>query len=338
MLRFGIIGMGRMGRIRAREIQARSDVELIGVCDQNPEQSPEFEGVPVFREAAELLKLDFDAVMICAYNDVAAPFTLAALRSGKHVLCEKPPARFASELNEVARTAQKTGLVVKYGFNHRYHYSVMEAKKLFDSNSLGKMLWAKGTYGKAGHPGYESDWRNDIKLSGGGILIDQGIHMLDLMLMFSGDIERIHSTARASYWNTKVEDNVFAILEARNGLMMMLHSSATLWRHQFLLELCFEHGQISLDGILSSTRSYADERLVILRNDDPTSGYALGKPSEQRTTFDQDHSWKLELEEFVQAVLGHAPIRNGTLSDAMQLMRTIEEIYAQSGFYDETGR
>ena len=128
------------------------------------------------------------------------------------------------------------------------------------------------------------------------------------------------------------------ILEAQNGLMMMLHSSATLWRHQFLLELCFEHGQISLDGILSSTRSYADERLVIVRNDERTSGYALGKPSEQRTTFDQDHSWKLELEEFVQGVLGHAPIRNGTLSDAMQLMRTIEEIYAQSGFYDETGR
>ena len=330
--------MGRMGRIRAREIRDRGDVELIGACDRNAEQSPEFEGVPVFREASELLELDFDAAVICAYNDVAAPYTLAALRSGKHVLCEKPPARFSSELEEVARMAQKTGLVVKYGFNHRYHYSVMEAKQLFDSDALGRLLWAKGTYGKAGHSGFESDWRNDVKLSGGGILIDQGIHMLDLMLMFSGDIARVHSAARASYWNTSVEDNVFAILEAQNGLMMMLHSSATLWRHQFLLELCFEHGQISLDGILSSTRSYADERLVIVRNDERTSGYALGKPSEQRTTFDQDHSWKLELEEFVQGVLGHAPIRNGTLSDAMQLMRTIEDIYAQSGFYDETGR
>ncbi len=340
MLRFGIIGMGKMGRIRAEEILARGDSELIAVCDSASDLrlDPSLDSVERVQHASELIAMDLDAVVICAYNNVAARYTAAALRAGKHVLCEKPPARFVSELEEVAREAQRSQRIVKYGFNHRYHYSVMEAKNLVDQHEFGKLLWVKGTYGKAGGAQYESEWRSDVKLSGGGILIDQGIHMLDLMLMFSGPVKRVQSVAQASYWKAPVEDNVFAILELESGAPMMLHSSAVLWRHQFLLELCFENGLLALDGILSATRSYADEQLIVARREFEDSSFALGKPREERITFDQDHSWKLELEEFVQAIRGHTPILNGTIADAIELMSLVEAIYEGSGFYDEASR
>jgi predicted dehydrogenase len=338
VLRFGIIGMGKMGRIRAREIQARADSKLIAVCDANARSSVEMEGVRCFREANDLLSLDLDAVMICAYNNAAAPLTLAALQAGKHVLCEKPPARFASELEDVSRFASKTDLVVKYGFNHRYHYSVIEAKKLAGRKALGELLWIKGTYGKAGGEKYESEWRNDLKLSGGGILIDQGIHMLDLMMTFGGRVERASSLIHARYWQASVEDNVFAVLEGEGGIPMMLHSSAVLWRHKFLLELCFAEGLLALDGILSSTGSYADERLIVMHRETGGSALALGKPREERMTFGKDHSWKLELEEFVQAIRGNASISNGSISDSLKLMQAVEAIYESSGFYREAGR
>jgi predicted dehydrogenase len=323
--------MGKMGKIRAREIQENRQTELIAVYDIT-ENHNDIRDVKICRNIDDLLGSGIDAVFICAYNNVNAEYTIKALSSGLHVFCEKPPSRTSQELEEVIKVEKKTNKILKYGFNHRYHYSVLEAKKLVDSKMLGKLLWLRGIYGKAGGNKFEKNWRNDKNLSGGGILIDQGIHMLDLMIHFAGKFEEIQSSVQTQFWDIPVEDNVFAILKTGHGVVAMFHSSATQWRHKFTLDMCFEDGYINLEGILSSTRSYGDEILIIARKQFEDSTFAIGKPREERIFFDTDDSWKLELQDFIDAIKNNQPVRYGNSADAQNVLKTVEEIYHISGY------
>lgn len=331
MIKCGIIGMGKMGEIRARHIKENRETELIAVYDISGNYPP-IRDLKKCRDIDDLLDSGIDAVFICAYNNVNAEYTIKALNSGLHVFCEKPPSRTSHELAEVIKVEKKTEKILKYGFNHRYHYSVLEAKKLVDSKMLGKLLWMRGIYGKAGGNKFEKNWRNDRELSGGGILIDQGIHMLDLMIHFAGKFEDIQSSVQTQFWNIPVEDNVFAILKTGRGVVAMFHSSATQWRHKFTLDMCFEGGYINLEGILSSTRSYGDEILIIARKQFEDSAFAIGKPREERIFFDTDDSWKLELQDFIDAIKNKQPVRYGNSGDALAVLKTVEEIYANSNY------
>jgi predicted dehydrogenase len=213
---------------------------------------------------------------------------------------------------------------------------VIEAKKLIESGKMGKLLWLRGVYGKAGSIDYHKNWRNYKEYSGGGILIDQGIHMLDLMRYFSGqDFTHINSFVTTSYWDIESEDNAFAIMQSDDKVTAMLHSSATQWRHKFLLEMCFEEGYVNLDGILSGTRSYAPEKLVVGRREFEDITFAMGKPQENTTWFENDDSWELEVAEFIDAIQGKAPVSNGTSKDAYETLRLVERIYENSGFYSD---
>jgi predicted dehydrogenase len=335
MIKIGIAGYGKIGQVRASEINKNPHTELVAVYDI---KEPEIlsDAVKFCDSFEELLNEDIDAIFICAFNDVLADFTSQSLKAGKHVFCEKPPARTSEELKEVIETEKRTNLVLKYGFNHRYHYSVIEAKKLIESGSMGKLLWLRGVYGKAGSIDYHKNWRNYKEISGGGILIDQGIHMLDLMRYFSGqNFTHINSFVTTSYWDIESEDNAFAIMQSDEKVTAMLHSSATQWKHKFLLEMCFEEGYVNLDGILSGTRSYAPEKLVVGRREFEDATFAMGKPKENITWFENDDSWKLEVDEFVNAILKKGTIENGTSKDAFETLRLVEKIYENSGFYSD---
>jgi predicted dehydrogenase len=335
MLKVAIAGFGKIGQVRAREIKKNKNTKLVAVYDlkkpQNLEKDTKF-----CNSYEELLSQDIDAVFVCTFNDVLASYTTQALKAGKHVFCEKPPARTSKELQTVIETEKKSGKILKYGFNHRYHYSVMEAKKIIDSGKMGKLLWLRGIYGKAGSIDYHKNWRNFKKISGGGILIDQGIHMLDLIRYFSGeDFVHINSFVTTSFWNIEAEDNAFAIMQSDGKVTAMLHSSATQWRHKFLLEMCFEEGYINLDGILSNTRSYAPEKLIVGRREFEDITFAMGKPKESTIWFENDDSWKLEVDEFVDAILNKTEIKNGTSQDAICTLKLVERIYENSGFYSD---
>ena len=262
MIRIGIAGFGKIGQLRAKILSERDDIEIVGIYDV---VKPKKIKAGVFFESYDdLLNSDLDAVFICAYNTVLADYTAKALNKGLHVFCEKPPAMKIEELEIVSKALKSSEKVLKYGFNHRYHYSVMEAKKIIDSGKMGKLLWLRGVYGKAGSIDYDKNWRNFQKYSGGGILIDQGIHMLDLIRYFSSEkFNKINSYITTAYWDIKVEDNAFVLMQSENKVIASMHSSATQWKHKFLLEMCFEEGYINLDGILSGTRSYAPEKLII---------------------------------------------------------------------------
>ncbi|PLA75531.1 gfo/Idh/MocA family oxidoreductase [Hydrogenovibrio sp. SC-1] len=334
MLRVGIAGYGKLGKVREIHVNNVDFAEVVAIYDIDP---PELQGgVVVCNSYDELLDQKLDAVFICAYNDVLSDFTVKALGRGVHVFCEKPPARSTAELLAVIEAESASGLILKYGFNHRYHYSVMEAKKLIDSGDMGRLLWLRGVYGKAGSIDYHQNWRNFRNLSGGGILIDQGIHMLDLMMYFSGGtFEKINSFVTTAFWDVEAEDNAFAIMQNKDRVTAMLHSSATQWKHKFLLEMCFEEGYINLDGILSGTRSYAPETLVVGRREFEDVTHAMGKPKETTTWFEYDRSWEYEVQEFLNAIQGRGEIENGTSSDAFNALKLVEDIYECSGFYND---
>jgi len=335
MLKIAIAGFGKMGKIRAKEIQRNPNTQLVAIFEQQDEDSlHKYEHITYCKSYDELLEQDIDAVFICAFNSVLAEYTKKALKKGLHVFSEKPPAKSSEELKEVLEAEKQSGKVLKYGFNHRLHYSIISAKELIQSQTLGKLLWVRGVYGKAGSIDFHKNWRNYKQYSGGGILLDQGIHMLDLIYYLTNrNYDVINANLTNSYWDIEVEDNAFVTLQSSDNVIATMHSSATQWRHKFLLELCFEEGFINLDGILSATRSYAPETMVVGRREFEDVTFAMGKPIEHTTWFENDDSWKLELDEFVEAILENKPIVHGKSEDAYKILELVETIYDKSGFY-----
>lgn len=335
MLRVGIAGYGKIGKQREKAVEQIEGASVVAVYDINETESVKT-GIKVCNSYDEFLEQNLNVVFVCAFNNVLAEYTIKAFGVGAHVFCEKPPARNTEELSLVIEAEKKYGKVLKYGFNHRYHYSVMEAKKIIETGEMGKLLWMRGVYGKAGSIDYDKNWRNYRNLSGGGILIDQGIHMLDLMMYFSSStFSKINSFVTNAFWDIEAEDNAFAIMQNENKVTAMLHSSATQWHHKFLLELCFEEGYINLDGILSGTRSYAPERLIVGKREFEDITFAMGKPKENTIWFENDDSWILEVEEFFDAIFNGKKIQNGTSQDAYNALKLVEDIYESSGFYND---
>lgn len=336
MIKFGIAGFGKMGQIRAEQIENSPDCTLAAIFENEYSvDSRSSRGAKICSNFEELLSCGLDAIFVCAFNDVAAEYTIRALNAGLHVFCEKPPAKNCVELASVIVAEKSSGKVLKYGFNHRFHYSVMEAKKLIDSNEFGRLIWIRGVYGKAGSIDYRQNWRNFRKYSGGGILMDQGIHMLDLFHYLSGkSFNVVGSQLSNSFWDVDVEDNALVTLQS-DQVMATLHSSATQWRHKFLMEMCFEHGYLNLDGILSNSRSYAPETLITGKREFEDITFAMGKPIEQTVWFENDDSWKLELEDFINAVINNVDVKHGTSNEAYRVLELIEDIYAKSKFYQD---
>jgi len=332
-IKFGIAGYGKMGKIREKSILDSDDAKLISIYEMVRHVHHDKE-IKLCDSFEELLKSGVDAVIISVYVKVAAEYTIKALNAGKHVFCEKPPATTADEMKRVIEAEKASGKVLKYGFNHRFHYSVMEAKKLVDSGEMGKLLWMRGVYGKAGSIDFHDNWRNYKKFSGGGILIDQGIHMLDLFRFFAKDeFECLCSCLTQSYWKVECEDNAFLTLKSDSGVVATLHSSANQWKHKFLLEMTFEDGYINLDGILSGTKSYTPETMVVGRREFEDVTFAMGKPQESTTYFEYDKSWDFELSEFVDALRTVSPIKNGTSKDALEIMKITDSVYKNSDIY-----
>ena len=329
-MKIGVAGFGKIGKIRFEEINKRNDCSLTGVFDIVKPTEKLGKDVCFFDSYDELINSEIDAIFICTYNNVLADFTVRALKKGIHVFCEKPPARTLDELYQVKEV--HTDLVkLKYGFNHRYHYSVMEAKKIIDSKQLGEILWMRGVYGKAGSIDYDKNWRNYKQFSGGGILIDQGIHMLDLVKYFiKEDFVDIKSFILNSFWKVEAEDNAFSLMKTKSDKVVSIHSSATQWKHKFLLEICCENGLLVLDGILSKTNSYAPEKLIVSKREFEDITFAMGKPKEETTYFSNDDSWELEVTEFIEAIKNDTHIINGTIDDAISTFKLLQNVYSSS--------
>ena len=323
----GIAGFGVVGKRRANFIKDTQELEVVAVCDQTFNGSGVLvDGVKYFSNYGELINQDLEVLFVCISNDMAAEVTIAGLESGFHVFCEKPPARNLSEIEEVLTCENNhPDLRLKYGFNHRYHKSVKDAVDIINSGDMGCVINLRGVYGKSQLVtfGNDRDWRTSREIAGGGILLDQGIHMVDLMRLFGGEFTQVHSIISNSFWNHDVEDNAYALMKTDKDVVAMLHSSATQWRHSFNLEVTLETGMLILSGILSGSKSYGSETLRIIKR----MGDDRGDPVEEFREYKVDPSWADEIKDFSTAIINNREITEGNSSDAYKTMKLVYDIY-----------
>lgn len=325
----GIIGYGRMGKIRHQAIDEVGRAEVIAISE--PSIGSEFESIPNLTHEEIIHHTDIDAILVCTPNFLNKELTIQSLSAGKHVFCEKPPSFTGKEMEDIIETETKSGKKLMYGFNHRHHDSIMRMKEVIDSNEYGRVLWMRGRYGKSVTSEYYNEWRAKKNLAGGGILIDQGIHMLDLFLYLGSDFDTVKAEISNLYWNLEVEDNAFVILKnSKNGMVANLHSTMSQWRHLFSLEIFMAKGYMVLNGLLTSTMSYGEEVLSIAKN--RSAAPAATWKDEIKTTYLTNNSWRYEMEHFFNAIEYDQPVKTGNSADALKLMCIIDKIYEQKEF------
>ncbi|MDC3221263.1 Gfo/Idh/MocA family oxidoreductase [Flavobacteriaceae bacterium] len=352
-LKVGIIGYGIVGKRRRLFIDQNDNLETICVCDvrfledafrkdlgkihSNYDSIEKLslkesvlgklnDGVAFYSDYKQMLsENNLDMVFVCLPNYLAPEATIESLKKGCHVFCEKPPGRSVQDIVNVRKQESKNkSLKLKYGFNHRYHGSVQKAKQIIDENIFGDIINFRGVYGKSSIVPVKNEWRSLKKYSGGGILLDQGIHMLDLFRYFCGDFNEIKSFVSNNYWKHNVEDNAYAIMRDEKGRIAMIHSTATQWQHRFKLEITFENGYIELSGILSGSKSYGQEKLKIIPKELNSS---VGSLKSEEINYLNDNSWNDEILDFTDIVLNNKKVVTGNSYDALKVMELVENIY-----------
>jgi predicted dehydrogenase len=326
IFKVGIAGYGIVGKRRHQYINEHPNLCVIAVCDQNlTNDENSFPGIECFNNYIDLLSKELDILFVCLPNNIAAEVTIAGLEKELHVFCEKPPGKDVDDIMKVIEVEKKhSSLKLKYGFNHRYHDSIKEALKIINTGILGEVINLRGVYGKSRVIPFTGGWRSQRAMAGGGILLDQGIHMVDLMRLFCGEFNEVKSFISNDFWKHDVEDNAYALLKDKKGRIAMINSTATQWQHKFNLEITLSQGYIELHGILSGSKSYGEEKIVIGKRDENSDN---GQMESHTIKFLQDNSWKDEIFEFADAVINNTPIISGTSKDALETMKLVYKIY-----------
>ncbi|WP_309398963.1 Gfo/Idh/MocA family protein [Cerasicoccus maritimus] len=328
MIRCGIIGFGKMGRIRAKAIEQSGLAEVVAIYDAEPQTDA---ACPQLESAEAIINSPgIDAVFVCTPNHLIPELCKASMQAGKHVFSEKPPAFTASEVEAVREVEAATGRKLMYGFNHRHHGSIQKMKHIVETQEMGRVLWLRGRYGKEVDASYFKGWRANPELAGGGIMLDQGIHMLDLFLHLGGEYDEVYSLVSNLFWNMDgLEDNVFAIMRNNEtGVCASLHSTMTQWRYLFSLEVFLEKGALVLNGLKTSSGVYGDEDLAIKRNNpEAATGDFM---QEEHIIYHTDSSWLSEVKHFCESIVKDKPIELGSSMDALRVMQAMDRILNRS--------
>ena len=322
------VGCGLIGRKRAQAIQSIPEAHLKYTCDTNLERAQALASTSpgctaiAFETALQDTKVKF--VLISTLNGSLVPLAIQAVKAGKHVLIEKPGALNASELKTLLEEAGKKGVKVRVSYNHRYHPALQKARELFTQGALGPLMFIRGRYGHGGRIGYDTEWRANPALSGGGELIDQGVHLIDLAHWFMGDFSSIDGHAATYFWKMKVDDNAFLSLRTPTGQTAWLQVSCTEWKNMFSFEIYGRDAKLSIDGLGGS---YGQEKLTYYK-----MLPQMGPP--ETTVFDYpqgDQSWSLEMREFIDDIkLNREP--SPGLTEGIKTLEVVEAIYKKSGY------
>jgi predicted dehydrogenase len=325
----GIIGCGLIGQKRAK---ALGKGRLIACADVNESRARLLagdSGTRAFGHWRSMLAMpEVEIVVVATLHDSLAEITLAAIEAGKHVLVEKPAARNAAELEPVMKAAERRGVKVRVGFNHRYHRSFRKARELFESGALGELMFLRARYGHGGRLGYDKEWRAKPEISGGGELIDQGPHLIDLSRWFLGEFHEVQGFAHTYFWNMPVDDNGFLLLRTRNQQVAFLHASCTEWKNIFSMEIYGRQAKLEISGLGGS---YGLEKLTYYK-----MLPEMGPPETTSWEYPMgDDSWEVEMEEFYEDIrLDRSPA--ASLEDASAALKIIERIYQESGYDHRT--
>lgn len=322
----GIIGCGLIGQKRANALG--SGGKLIACADiaiDKAESLASRFNAKSFSDWRDLISMnEVDIVIISTLHDSLAEITLAAVNLGKNVLVEKPAARTSAELEPILTVLQQSVAKVRVGFNHRYHRALRKAKQIVDSDHLGELMFVRARYGHGARLGYDKEWRADPRLSGGGELIDQGPHLIDLSRWFLGEFSEINGFAHTYYWDMPVDDNGFMLLKTLKKQVAFLHVSCTEWKNLFSMEIYGKSGKLEISGLGGS---YGLEKLTYYK-----MLPEMGPPETVSWEYPMaDDSWYVEMAEFYEDIfLGRTP--SAGVNDAYHNLKIIEKIYKDSGY------
>jgi predicted dehydrogenase len=325
-MNYAIIGCGLIGKKRLAGLPAGS--KLAVACDTNPTRAAELvklagtgRAVADFKQA--VAGPEVDAVIVATFNSMLAEVSAAAIRAGKPVLVEKPAGISVKQIDELIALAKRHDVCVRVGFNHRYHPAFIKAREILASGVMGELMFIRGRYGHGGRVGYDKEWRADPKLSGGGELIDQGIHVIDLARCFLGDFKKIDGHAATYFWEMPVDDNAFLSLQTAKGQTAWLQVSCTEWKNLFSFEIYGRDAKLHVEGLGGS---YGMEKLFHYQMKPE-----MGVPDTKLHEFPgPDESWRREIAEFEQDVqLERRP--DAGLNEAKAALKIVEEIYKKSG-------
>jgi len=323
-LRAAVVGAGLIGSRRAAEAAAHPSSSLTVVSDAVPAVAEALAVRFGARRAARweeaVCAPDVDVVVVATPNKFLAEIATGALEAGKHVLIEKPMGRNLDEARALARVAERSGKLLKIGFNHRYHPAIRHARESLRQGAVGRLINLRIRYGHGGRPGYEKEWRGDPELAGGGELTDQGVHALDLIYWFAGRATRVAAMTQDAVWPiAPLEDNGFALLEFVDGAVASIHTSWTQWKNLFSFEVFGDGGTLVIEGLGGS---YGVESLALHRR-----ALGGGLPAIHIETFEEpDTSWKLEWDEFVGAIL-RGDAYSGGPADGLAVMAMLNALY-----------
>jgi predicted dehydrogenase len=321
-----IVGCGLIGRKRAA---ALGGARLVACADVDRPRAEALAGTSAGAEAADdwraaIDRADVGLVIVATTNDALADIARAAVEAGKHVLIEKPAGRSVAEIDELIDAARRHRRLVRVGFNHRYHPALRKARELFEAGELGDLMFVRGRYGHGGRPGYDKEWRADPVRSGGGELIDQGVHLVDLSQWFLGEFAVVDGFAHTYFWQMPVDDNAFLVLRTARKQVAFLHVSCTEWKNLFSFEIYGTRAKLHVEGLGGS---YGVERLAFYR-----MLPEMGPPETSTWEYPRgDQSWALEFAEFLDDIrLEREPAAG--LAAARAALAVVEEVYRQSGF------
>lgn len=321
----GIIGFGLIGQKRAKNLGygkliAYSDIKKPDIKDLS------LNNAIFYENWNDLLKIDeIDIVIISTPNNLCYEIMKECIKHRKNILVEKPAAKSSKQIMELINLSKAANIKVHVGFNHRYHPAIIGAKKIVDQGKVGELMFIRARYGHGGRIGYEKEWRANPKISGGGEIMDQGCHLIDLSRwFFQNEFTKCVSSAKTYFWDMKVEDNGFMILETQNQKTAFLHVSCTEWKNLFSMEIYGKNGKIKVDGLGGS---YGVETLTYYK-----MLPEMGPPEIEEWVFEQeDKSWQIEINEFYDEIINNKNPSVG-LIDAMETLKIVEKIYTDNNY------
>jgi predicted dehydrogenase len=319
-----LIGCGLIGSRRAEALE-QCGVPLVAIYDTDADAAARVAATSrkrtvVASSAAEAIAAEgVELVVVATTHAALGPIALEAAAAGRHVLVEKPGAHNLETAELLCKIAAESNVSVRVGYNHRFHPSLRRTKEIVDSGRYGPLLHIRARYGHGGRLGYEREWRAQRELSGGGELLDQGSHLIDLTRHLAGEVDLAFSELRTEFWDIEVEDNAFVALRIADGGFAWLHASWSEWKNLFSFEVTLRDAKLEITGLGGS---YGPERLILFE-----MGPTLGPP--ETTSWEWPHgddSWRLEIED-VLADLAGAPYSGARIADAVATLRIIDEAY-----------
>jgi len=322
----GIIGCGLIGLKRSKSLGLRG--KLIACADKNINKAKKIaknKKIKIFSDWKKLIEInEIDIVIISTPHNQLTKILLYANKNKKHILVEKPASKNFKEINNLISKTKNTKNKIRVGFNHRYHPSIIKAQKIIKSGEIGKPMYIRSRYGHGGRLGYEKEWRANPSISGGGELLDQGSHLIDLSRLFLGEFNETKGFLNTYFYKISVEDNAFITLKTKSNKIAFLHVSWTEWKNMFSFEIFCKLGKIDINGLGGS---YGREQLTLYK-----MKKKMGIPKQKKWKFNiNDLSWTNEINEFYDDILyNRKTIPN--LNDAYETHKIINKLYKSSKY------